>query len=151
MLVDLMGMDKRPEEISVQSPAFRAVPTQSEQAVGAAADALDVRIEKISHVIQTAVSPKEVTLDCTRCRTEPLSAKFFRGRGITTSSQSSSSKSSGPAHPTYQTGIGRSTDTLCGSASTGFPTSPLKSASTLTRSPISAMSQAVMSPLESRR
>src|SRR4029077_3242359 len=33
MLVDLMGMGKRPEEISDQSPAFRAVSTQSEQAI----------------------------------------------------------------------------------------------------------------------
>lgn len=68
MLVDLMGMGKRPEEISVQSPAFRAVSTQSEQAIGAAADALGVHIDKISHVIQTAVSPKDVTLDCTTLR-----------------------------------------------------------------------------------
>ena len=68
MLVDLMGMGKRPEEISVRIPAFRAVSTQSEQAIGAAAEALGVHIDKIDHVIQTAVSPKDVTLDCTTLR-----------------------------------------------------------------------------------
>ena len=68
MLVDLMGMGKRPEEISVESPAFRAVSTQSEQAIGAAADALGVHIDKIDHVIRTAVSPNDVTLDCTTLR-----------------------------------------------------------------------------------
>ena len=65
MLVDLMGMGKRPEEISIQSPAFRSVSTQSEQAIGAAADALGVHIDQIDHVIQTATSPNDVTLDCT--------------------------------------------------------------------------------------
>jgi 2,4-diaminopentanoate dehydrogenase len=65
MLVDLMGMGKRPEEISVESPAFRSVSTQSEQAIGAAADALGVHIDHIDHVIQTATSPNDVTLDCT--------------------------------------------------------------------------------------
>jgi 2,4-diaminopentanoate dehydrogenase len=68
MLVDLMGMGKRPEDISVQSPAFRAVSTQSEQAIGAAAEALGVQIDEINHVIRTAVSPEDVTLDCTTLR-----------------------------------------------------------------------------------
>jgi hypothetical protein len=65
MLVDLMGMGKRPEEISLESPAFRAVSTQSEQAMGAAADALGVNIDEIRHVIRTAVSPKDLVLECT--------------------------------------------------------------------------------------
>jgi 2,4-diaminopentanoate dehydrogenase len=65
MLVDLMGMGKRPEEISIASPAFRAVSTQSEQAMGAAADALGVEIDEIRKVIRTAVSPKDVALECT--------------------------------------------------------------------------------------
>lgn len=65
MLVDLMGMGKRPEEISVESPAFRAVSTQSEQAIGAASEVLGVHIDEIRHVIRTAVSPNDVTLDCT--------------------------------------------------------------------------------------
>ncbi len=68
MLVDLMGMGKRPEKISVESAAFRAVSTQSEQAIGAAADALGVHIDEIRPVIRTAVSPNDVTLDCTTPR-----------------------------------------------------------------------------------
>jgi len=64
MLVDLMGMGKPPEEISIDSPAFRAVSTQSEQAMGAAADALGVTIDEIRHVIRTAVSPEDVKLQC---------------------------------------------------------------------------------------
>ena len=65
MLVDLMGMGKRPEEISIESPAFRSVSTQSEQAINAAADALGVRIDHFDHVIKTATSPNDVTVDCT--------------------------------------------------------------------------------------
>jgi len=68
MLVDLMGMGKRPDEISIESPAFRAVSTQSEQAIGAAADVLGVPIDEIHHVIRTGVSPNDVTLDCTTLR-----------------------------------------------------------------------------------
>ena len=34
MLVDLMGMGKAPEDISVESPMFRAVSVQYEQALG---------------------------------------------------------------------------------------------------------------------
>jgi hypothetical protein len=64
MLVDLMGMGKRPEEISIESAAFRSVSTQSEQAIGAAADALGLHIDHIDHVIRTAVSPNDVTLNC---------------------------------------------------------------------------------------
>ena len=35
MLVDLMGMGKQPEEITVESPMFRSVSVQYEQAIGA--------------------------------------------------------------------------------------------------------------------
>jgi 2,4-diaminopentanoate dehydrogenase len=65
MLVDLMGMGKQPEEISIQSPAFRSVSTQSEQAIGAAADALGIHIDRVDHIVKTATSPNDVTLDCT--------------------------------------------------------------------------------------
>ncbi len=60
-----MGMGKGPEEVSVESPAFRAASTQSEQAIGAAAEALGVHIDKIRHVIRTALSPNDATLVCT--------------------------------------------------------------------------------------
>ncbi len=65
MLVDLMGMGKQPEEISIESPTFRAVSTQSEQALAAAADQLGLRIDEIRHVIKTAVIDKDVELACT--------------------------------------------------------------------------------------
>jgi hypothetical protein len=68
MLVDLMGMGKRPEEISIDAPAFRAVSTQSEQAMAAAADALGVRIDEIRHVIKTAVADHDVVVQCTTLR-----------------------------------------------------------------------------------
>ena len=68
MLVDLMGMGKRPEEISIESPTFRAVSTQSEQALAAAADALGVRVDEIRHVIKTAVSDRDVEVQCTTLR-----------------------------------------------------------------------------------
>ncbi len=64
MLVDLMGMGKQPDEISVESATFRAVSAQSEQALGAAADVLGVRIDEITHVIKTAVATADLELDC---------------------------------------------------------------------------------------
>ena len=47
MLVELMGMGKQPEEISVVSPMFRAVSVQYEQALAAAADALGLEVDEI--------------------------------------------------------------------------------------------------------
>ena len=64
MLVDLMGMGKQPEEISIESPTFRAVSTQSEQALAAAAETLGVRIDEIGHSIKTAVLPEDLELAC---------------------------------------------------------------------------------------
>ena len=64
MLVDLMGMGKQPEEISIESPTFRAVSAQSEQALAAAADALGLRIDDITHTIETAVLPTDLELPC---------------------------------------------------------------------------------------
>jgi hypothetical protein len=64
MLVDLMGMGKRPEEISVDSPMFRAVSVQYEQALGAAADVLGVRVDEIRHQIRTATVPHDVEVAC---------------------------------------------------------------------------------------
>lgn len=64
MLVDLMGMGKQPEEISIESPTFQAVSTQSEQALAAAAETLGVRIDEIRHSIQTATLPIDLELAC---------------------------------------------------------------------------------------
>ena len=64
MLVDLMGMGKQPEEISIESPTFRAVSTQSEQALAASAETLGVRIDEMKHSIQTAVISEDLELAC---------------------------------------------------------------------------------------
>jgi hypothetical protein len=65
MLVDLMGMGKRPEEITVDSPMFRAVSMQYEQALAAAADVLGLHIDSIEPTIETATHTTEVTVACT--------------------------------------------------------------------------------------
>ena len=64
MLVDLMGMGKRPEEISVDSPMFRAVSVQYEQALAAAADGLGLAIDEIRSAIVTGTSPDDVEVAC---------------------------------------------------------------------------------------
>jgi hypothetical protein len=77
MLVDVMGMGKQPEEISIESPAFRAVSIQAEQALAAGADVLGLRVDEIRHLIRTAVSKRDVVTACTtppriRRRSDPL-------------------------------------------------------------------------------
>jgi hypothetical protein len=64
MLVDLMGMGKRPEEISLDSPMFRAVSVQYEQALAAAADVLGLEIDEIRPAIETGTSPRDVDVAC---------------------------------------------------------------------------------------
>ncbi|WP_319454528.1 MULTISPECIES: dihydrodipicolinate synthase [unclassified Mycobacterium] len=64
MLVDLMGMGKRPEEITVDSPMFRAVSIQYEQALEAAADVLGLHIDSIEPTIETATHTADVTVAC---------------------------------------------------------------------------------------
>ncbi len=64
MLVDLMGMGKRPDEISVDSPMFRAVSVQYEQALGATADVLGLAIDEIRSAIETGTSPDDVDVAC---------------------------------------------------------------------------------------
>lgn len=64
MLVELMGMGKRPEEISVDSRMFRAVSLQYEQALAAAADVLQLHIEEIRTQIRTATAPHDVSVAC---------------------------------------------------------------------------------------
>jgi 2,4-diaminopentanoate dehydrogenase len=65
MLVDLMGMGRRPEEISDESPAFRAVSIQAKQALAAAADVLGLPVDEIRHAIRTAVVEHDVEVACT--------------------------------------------------------------------------------------
>jgi 2,4-diaminopentanoate dehydrogenase len=64
MLVDLMGMGKRPDEISLDSPMFRAVSLQYEQALAAAADVLQLRIDSIQPAIETATVDHDVHVAC---------------------------------------------------------------------------------------
>jgi hypothetical protein len=64
MLVDLMGMGKRPEDISTDSPTFRAVSIQYEQALGAAADVLCLHVDEIRRSIRTLTSPHDVEVRC---------------------------------------------------------------------------------------
>jgi 2,4-diaminopentanoate dehydrogenase len=64
MLVDLMGMGKRPEDITTESPMFRAVSSQYEQALGAAADVLGLRLDEIRSDIETATGETDIEVAC---------------------------------------------------------------------------------------
>ncbi|MGV0791713.1 NAD(P)H-dependent amine dehydrogenase family protein [Mycolicibacterium sp. XJ1819] len=64
MLVDLMGMGKPPEEISVDSAMFRAISVQYEQSLAATADVLGLRVDEIRREIQTATLPYDVEVSC---------------------------------------------------------------------------------------
>jgi len=64
MLIDLMGIGKRPEEIAVDSPMFQAVSRQYEQALGGAAAVLNVRIDHVEPSIETATVDHDVRLRC---------------------------------------------------------------------------------------
>jgi hypothetical protein len=64
MLMELMGMGKQPDEISVASPMFRAVSVQYEQALAAAADTLGLEVDEIRHDIRTAVADRDVPVAC---------------------------------------------------------------------------------------
>ncbi len=64
MLVDLMGMGKRPDEITVDSAMFRAISSQYEQSLAATADVLGLRIDDIRREIRTATVPHDVEVSC---------------------------------------------------------------------------------------
>jgi hypothetical protein len=64
MLVDLMGMGKQPEDISVESSMFRAVSVQYEQAIGAAADVLGLELDEIRHSVETGTVHHDVEVAC---------------------------------------------------------------------------------------
>jgi hypothetical protein len=64
MLVDLMGMGKHPDEITVDSPMFRAVSMQYEQALAAAADVLGLHVDAVEPTIETATHTADVTVAC---------------------------------------------------------------------------------------
>jgi hypothetical protein len=60
MLVDLMGMGKRPDEITVESPIFGALSAQYEQSLAATADVLGLTLDEIRPSIRTATSDRDV-------------------------------------------------------------------------------------------
>ena len=64
MLVDLMGMGKRPEEITIDSAMFRAVSVQYEQSLAATADVLGLRVDEIRREIKTATVPYDIEVAC---------------------------------------------------------------------------------------
>jgi hypothetical protein len=64
MLVDLMGMGKRPAEITPDSAMFRAVSVQYEQALAAAADVLGLSFDEIRRGIRTATADRDVEVAC---------------------------------------------------------------------------------------
>src|SRR5690606_36998512 len=64
MLVDLMGMGKQPDEVSPDSPMFRAVSLQYEQAIGATADVLGLRFDEIQGSIRTGTTDHDVEVLC---------------------------------------------------------------------------------------
>jgi hypothetical protein len=64
MLVDLMGMGKPPDQISPQSPMFRAIAVQYRQALAAAADVIGLTIDEIRSDIRTATSDRDVPVAC---------------------------------------------------------------------------------------
>jgi hypothetical protein len=64
MLVDLMGMGKQPEDITVESPMFRAVSVQYEQAIGATADVLGLELDEIRHSVETGTVDHDVEVAC---------------------------------------------------------------------------------------
>lgn len=64
MLVDLMGMGKRPEDITVDSPMFAAVSLQYEQALAATADVLGLHIDSIERNIETITHTTDVMVRC---------------------------------------------------------------------------------------
>jgi hypothetical protein len=64
MMIDLMGMGKQPEEISIESPMFRAISVQYEQAIGAAADVLGLELDEVRHSIETGTVDHDVEVAC---------------------------------------------------------------------------------------
>jgi hypothetical protein len=64
MLVDLMGMGKRPDEITPDSAMFRAISSQYEQSLAATADVLGLRFDEIRREVRTATLPHDVEVSC---------------------------------------------------------------------------------------
>ena len=59
-----MGMGKQPEDIPIESPMFRAVSVQYEQAIGAAAEVLGLELDEIRHSVETGTVDHDVEVAC---------------------------------------------------------------------------------------
>ena len=64
MLVDLMGMGKPPEEITIESAMFRAVSIQYEQSLAATAEVLGLRVDEIRREVKTATVTYDIEVAC---------------------------------------------------------------------------------------
>jgi hypothetical protein len=62
MLMDLMGMGKRPSEITIDSAMFRAVSVQYQQAIAATAAVLGLEYDEIRRSVQIATAPTDIEL-----------------------------------------------------------------------------------------
>jgi hypothetical protein len=62
MLVDLMGMGKAPQDITVEAPMFRALSKQYEQSLAATAEILQLPIDDIRPAIHTATADHDVAV-----------------------------------------------------------------------------------------
>jgi len=60
MLVDLMGMGRRPDEVGLGSPIFKKLDTAYRQALGATAEVLGAELERIEASIECTTLPRDV-------------------------------------------------------------------------------------------
>lgn len=65
MLTHMMGMGKKPDEITTESPVFQLLSLQFEQSVAAAAAALGLALDEIRTEIQTVTLDRDLALSCT--------------------------------------------------------------------------------------
>ena len=60
MLVDLMGMGRRPEEVSIDSPIFKKLDTAYRQTLGATAAVLGIDLDRIDAAVECTTLPHDV-------------------------------------------------------------------------------------------
>jgi hypothetical protein len=60
MLVDLMGMGRRPDEVSIDSPIFKKLDMAYQQALGATAEVLGVELERVEKSVESTTLPHDV-------------------------------------------------------------------------------------------
>jgi hypothetical protein len=60
MLVDLMGMGRRPEEVSIDSPIFKKLDIAYQQALGATAEVLGAQLEKVEKSVECTTLPHDI-------------------------------------------------------------------------------------------